>query len=406
MDIAGTLRSLARRLAGGGGRRSVMMEIARQSDAMTRKDIAAWRAAWRRAASVESPSRRLLYEVYADVDADLHLSGCVMQRTAMALSRTFALRRPDGTADAAATETLNRPWFKEFLRLALQSIYWGHSLIELGDVVAGPTGPEYDGARLVPRAHVSPEFHTVMRHPADDPRGGLDYTADPWAPWLVEAGRPDDLGLYLKAAAQTIPKKHAMAFWDAFAEVFGMPMRVAKTTSRDAEEHRRLTDAMASLGNKAYAVMDADTDVSFVETSRADAFQVYNARVELADREISKLIIGQTMTIEDGSSLSQSQTHLRVFMNLVEQDCDMLRDLVNSRLLPRMAAHGFPVGGLSFEWEYQQDYTPEQQMQYEAMVADRYDVEPEYFAAKYGMPVGQRREAGPAPAAGGGRFFF
>jgi hypothetical protein len=46
----------------------------------------------------------------------------------------------------------------------------------------------------------------------------------------------------------------------------------------------------------------------------------------------------QTMTIEDGSSLSQSQTHLQVFQNLVEDDADMLRDIVNNQLIPRMVA--------------------------------------------------------------------
>ena len=38
-------------------------------------------------------------------------------------------------------------------------------------------------------------------------------------------------------------------------------------------------------------------------------------------------------------------------------------------------------------------YTPEQQVAYETMIADRYEVEPEYFAEKYNMPVGQRRNA-------------
>ena len=42
------------------------------------------------------------------------------------------------------------------------------------------------------------------------------------------------------------------------------------------------------------------------------------------------------MTIEDGSSLSQSETHLKVFENLVESDCTMLRDIVNNQLIPRM----------------------------------------------------------------------
>ena len=58
------------------------------------------------------------------------------------------------------------------------------------------------------------------------------------------------------------------------------------------------------------------------------------------------------MTIEDGSSLSQSETHLEVFQNLVESDCDMLRDIVNNQLIPRMVRHGFPVKGLRFDWDY------------------------------------------------------
>ena len=69
----------------------------------------------------------------------------------------------------------------------------------------------------------------------------------------------------------------------------------------------------------------------------------------------------------------------------------MLRDMVNNQLIPRMVRHGFPVKGLRFEWDEAVDYTPEQQVAYETMIADRYDVDPAYFAEKYGMPVGERR---------------
>lgn len=107
------------------------------------------------------------------------------------------------------------------------------------------------------------------------------------------------------------------------------------------------------------------------------------------------------MTIEDGSSLSQSETHLEVFENLVESDCTMLRDIVNNQLIPRMVKHGFPVKGLRFEWDDAVDYTPEQQVAYETMIADRYEVDPMYFAEKYSMPVGERRNATPMLQAGG-----
>ena len=66
---------------------------------------------------------------------------------------------------------------------------------------------------------------------------------------------------------------------------------------------------------------------------------------------------------------------------------------MNNQLLPRMVKHGFPVKGLRFEWDDAVDYTPEQQVAFETMVADRYEVSPEYFAEKYNMPVGERRNA-------------
>ena len=79
----------------------------------------------------------------------------------------------------------------------------------------------------------------------------------------------------------------------------------------------------------------------------------------------------------------------------------MLRDIVNNQLIPRMAKHRFPVKGLRFEWDDAVDYTPEQQVAYETMIADRYEVDPTYFAEKYSMPVGERRNATPMLPGGG-----
>lgn len=172
-----------------------------------------------------------------------------------------------------------------------------------------------------------------------------------------------------------------------------MPMRIARTTSRDKEEIGRLDRMLREAGASLSMVAGQDTEIEFVESGKGDAYNVYDKRIDRANSELSKLIIGQTMTIEDGSSLSQSKTHLEIFQNLVESDCDKLRDIVNNQLIPRMIRHGFPLKGLRFDWDYSADYTPEQQVAYETMIADRYEVDPEYFAEKYNMPVGQRRNA-------------
>lgn len=94
-------------------------------------------------------------------------------------------------------------------------------------------------------------------------------------------------------------------------------------------------------------------------------------------------------------------------MNLIESDKTLVRNMVNNQLLPRMIKQGFPLKGLHFEWDEAVSYTPEQQVSYEMMIADRYEVDPKYFADKYNMPVGPRREISlPSPKSGTAHSFF
>lgn len=176
-----------------------------------------------------------------------------------------------------------------------------------------------------------------------------------------------------------------------------MPLRIAKVNARDQKAVDDAHEMLQQMDHNFSAVFDEGTEIQLVENAKGDAFNVYDLRIDRANSELSKLVIGQTMTIEDGSSLSQSETHLKVFQNLVESDCDMVCDMVNNQLLSRMVADGFPVKGLRFDWDYSIDYTPEQQVAIETMIADRYDVAPAYFTEKYAIPVGPRRQSGSAP---------
>ena len=372
--------------------KKTVMQLQRTTDSLTRKDIGDWRNAWQLAINVDSPNRQRLYDIYRDVEIDLHLSGCIQQREGFVMARSFKLVNEHGEEDEEAINFFNTSWFKQLMKLALNANYWGHSLIELGNITTDINGRQtYDGVKLIPRKHVIPEYHRVITDLSQDWHSGIDYHETPFADWLIEVGQPDSLGLYLKAATQTIPKKNALAFWDTFAEIFGMPMRIARTTTRDDKERRKLEDMLERSGTAGYMLADQGTELEFVESSKGDAFNVYDRRIDRANSELSKLLIGQTMTIEDGSSLSQSETHLEVFQNLVEADCDNLRDIVNNQLLPRMIRHGFPLKGIRFDWDYSVDYTPEQQKAYEEMVLNNFEVDGAYFQEKYNMPVGERR---------------
>ena len=99
---------------------------------------------------------------------------------------------------------------------------------------------------------------------------------------------------------------------------------------------------LSSMGAAAWGLFPEGTEIDIKETTRGDAFNVYDKRVDRANSEISKGLLNQTMTIDNGSSLSQSEVHLEVFENVIDSDADLVKDIVNDQLIPRMIKHGFP----------------------------------------------------------------
>lgn len=65
----------------------------------------------------------------------------------------------------------------------------------------------YKDVELIPRKHVIPEYGVIIREQGDEWKQGYDYRNTPLSDWVIEAGKPKDLGLFLKAAHQAIPKR-------------------------------------------------------------------------------------------------------------------------------------------------------------------------------------------------------
>jgi hypothetical protein len=379
--------------------KSMTIELDRISQNLTKKDIASWRSAWQMALNPENPQRRRLYEVYTDVEIDLHLTGCIGQRTGMVLQKAFRLTNKNGKENRDLSELFEAEWFKDFAKMAFESRYWGHSLIQFGDIVTVIGKMRFDGVELVPRMHVIPEYGVITREAGDEPKKGFSYRTGKIADWCIEAGSPRDLGLLLRCSPSALSKKNMLAFWDGFGEMFGMPIRIGKTSSRDKNEVAKVENMLDAMGAAAWGVFPEGTEIEIKETTRGDAFNVYDQRINRSNSEMSKGILNQTMTIDNGSSLSQSEVHLEVFENVVEADADFLRDLVNNRLLPFMEMHGFPVANHRFEWDNSVNYTPDQMCNIEQMLlTGGYEIEPAYFTDKYNIPITGRT----APMVGAG----
>lgn len=379
--------------------RRLTAELIRQTDSLTKKDIGMWRQAWQMAINVDNPNRAQLYDIYTDCLIDLHLQGCIGQRTGMSKKSKFRLIGKDGKENEKATQMLDREWFDDYLNLALSSRWWGHSLIQFGDIVKTADGFAFDGVQLVPRKHVCQEHGVLLRNVGDDWHSGIPYREGELADWCIEVGKPDDLGLLLSCAPQCISKKNMLGFWDMFGEIFGAPMRIAKATTTDDSERKKIEDALENMGSAFWGLFPDGTEIDIKESSRGDAYNVYDKRVDRCNSEISKGILNQTMTIDSGSSLSQSETHLEVFENVIKNDQKMLKNNINDHLLPFMQKHGFPVDGLRFDWDDAAAFSPSEQREMERVLLEYYEIDPQYFRDKYNVDITGVREVKTQPDA-------
>ena len=83
--------------------KDMSVKIQLYTEALTRRDLADWRRAWQMAINVDFPNPTRLLNLYTDVDADLHLTGCVQQRMGFVLNKGFKL------CDAREWKTRNSP---------------------------------------------------------------------------------------------------------------------------------------------------------------------------------------------------------------------------------------------------------------------------------------------------------
>jgi phage gp29-like protein len=154
----------------------------------------------------------------------------------------------------------------------------------------------------------------------------------------LKSGLPIRNGLARIAAFSWLCKAYALKDWLAFAEVFGMPVRVGKWSANATEPDKRaLRRAVANIGTDAAAVMPDSMKIEFIETAnRAGGGDLFEKLCGYLDRQLSKVVLGQTMTTEaqaTGLGSNNASVHNEVRGDIRDADSGQLaatyqRDLV------------------------------------------------------------------------------
>lgn len=299
-------------------------------------DIADYMSAIRAAENVDFSRRYKLYDLYSDILMDTHLT-CVIEKRKNAVLCSDIEFQVNGKPDETVNEQIRSPWFNKLIGDIIDARFWGFSLCQFykdGEWV------DYD---LVPRKHVDPIKKLILRHQTDVTGLSWDKYTD-----LLFVGSPSDLGLLAKAAPWVIYKRNTTGDWSQFSEIFGMPIQEYIYDSDDEESRQRAMEDAANTGSLAQFFHAKDTEFKLTEAgNKTGSADVYERLCERCNNEISKLVLGNTLTTESSENGTQAlgTVHKKVEDKVAQADKNYVLNVLNYDMSDIFAHMGINTAG-------------------------------------------------------------
>lgn len=151
-----------------------------------------------------------------------------------------------------------------------------------------------------------------------------------------KSGIPIRGGIARLAAWAYMCKGYTVKDWLAFAEVFGMPLRLGKYgTAAKADEIQILKTAVANLGTDAAAVFPESMQVELIEAgNKGGSADFFERLAKYLDDQVSKGILGQTASSSGTPGrLGDDKLQAEVRDDIRDDDAEALEETINRDLI-------------------------------------------------------------------------
>lgn len=319
------------------------------------QNIESWRSAISAFENQTNPVRAYLYDLYKDIELDGQVIATWGKRCDAITNKRLLFKR-DGEEDERITALLNSPDMRLVIKELLKSIAYGFTLIQINDIRFDDDEEQYKIEwDLVPRKHVHPEkgFECVSNQQHMATRDCL-FMEKPVSDYLIWAGERDDMGLLAAVSQYVIYKRGGFGDWSQFAEMFGMPFRELSYDDYDPETRTKLERAMEDWGAAGYIIKPKSAELTLHDTGGStSSAEVYDMLISKCDASISKIILGNTLTTEQGEVGSQAlgEVHKESESEKNASDQLFMLSVLNTRFRAVLKKFGFDVTGGEIMYE-------------------------------------------------------
>jgi len=319
--------------------------------ARIKQDTLSWRTACEEAERPFNPFRVRMQQIYIDTILDGHVKACVERRKDLTMLRDWQIVNAKGEVNDDVAKLIDKPWFNRFISHSLDTLFYGYSLIELGDCMNN----EFKDLKVTKRWYVSPDRYVVSNMAYN--LSGTPFKDEPWSDWHVYLSTPNDIGtsdsgygLFYEVAIYQIFLRNILGYNGDFLELFGQPIRVGKTNKTELVERENFAAALENMGSAGWVLMDAiDDQIELIESGNVgSSWQAYSNFEKRLQGLISKLILGHADALDStpgklGSAQGGESPSEQAMEDKQSKDGVFIMDVINSELFPRLRKFGFNI---------------------------------------------------------------
>lgn len=152
--------------------------------------------------------------------------------------------------------------------------------------------------------------------------------------YKAKSGHPSRAGILRVVAWMYLFKNYDLKDWVTFCEVFGMPLRLGKYNAAASDADKRdLQNAIINLGTDAAGIIPDTADIDFIESNKTSSAEIYENLARYCDEQISKAVLGQTLTSDSGGSYAQGKVHADVRHDLTVADAVSLDETIDEYII-------------------------------------------------------------------------
>lgn len=354
-------------------------------------DLLHWRTALNNMETVINPVTAEYIRLCRELVLDPIVSNAIDIRKSYVMARDWNFKNSNNEIDEKATDFFNDFWFHKFIGYTLDSIWWGYSLMKIGDIVKD----KLTGIELIQRQNVCPAFKKILETPFnlasgiyfEDYEDNISDVED----WYVFASDSHDFnyeGLFSKLAPFQIIHKCALIAQNDFTNRFGSPNILAKSDLNNEKTIRQLENYLSNFNSSSYAICDTNADITLIESSGKSS-EAYISLQKRCEELIYKTLLGNALANEQSfvgsAGIKQNLTNLFSL-----KDIKYVEHHVNNKLIPKLVNLGLKfLDGVTFNFDITNKVDPS--IQFNQLIAllqtGQYTVEDKFIEDTFGIPV-------------------